>query len=133
VVFLSPSANVELAPKIHVAPHASHVALPKTKFEILVKTLPSKRGKNFATLLPFQHKTQPKSQLLSSAAPSQHSTSHHLTFLTSQCYTLLTAYLPEGQAGTTWETAQQPTFFNFLFPLAPPHPHPRFSSLSSPC
>lgn len=132
MVFLSPRANVELAPEIHVAQHAAHVALPKTKFEILVKTQPSKRGKNFVTLLPSQHKTQPKSQLLSPAAPSQPSTSHHLTFLTSHC-TLLPAYLPEGQASTTWEPAQQPTFLpsSSLSPPPPPPP-PLFFSLLSP-
>ena len=120
MVLLNPRANVELAPTIHVVLYASHVALPKTKFEILIKTHSSKRGKNFVTSLPSQHKTQPKSQLLSSAAPYQQFTSHHLTCLTSQCCTyLLPAYLPEGQAGTTWEPAEQPTFLTFLFPQPP--------------
>jgi len=62
VVFLSPRANVELAPKIHVALLASHAALPNTKFEISVKMQSSERDKDFVTLRssPPNTKLSPK-------------------------------------------------------------------------
>jgi hypothetical protein len=34
VVFLGPRANAELVPKFHVAPHASHAALPMVTLQI---------------------------------------------------------------------------------------------------
>ena len=147
MVFLSPRANVELAPKIHVALHASHAALPSTKFEILVKTQSSKRDENFVPLRPSQHKTQPKNQLLSSAAPSQQSTSHTLTFFTSHCCTLLTYLLTPWSRvllekltglqlvkkfpafyGTRWFitalTSVRHLSLSWASPIESPYPHP---------
>jgi hypothetical protein len=127
VVFLSPRANVELAPKIHIALHASHAALPKSIFEILVKTQSSKRCKIFFTLLPSQHKIQPNSQPIPSAAPYQQFTSHHLTFFTSQCCTFLPATFTRRTSGHYLGTC---TAANFFFTFSHPPPALFFSLLS---
>jgi len=68
VVFLGPRANAELVPKIHVALHACHAALPEINFKIFAKTQTFQSDQNFVTLLPSKHQLISNAQLPSPAA-----------------------------------------------------------------
>jgi hypothetical protein len=109
VVFLSPRANAQSVPKIHVALHASHAALPRTSFFLPKCSPPPPNAIRISSWrYPPNTKLSPNVQLLSSAAYSQQPTSLQASVVNSQTrYLVSNLPLPEGRAGIVWELSQQ--------------------------
>ena len=66
---------------------------PKINLHNIRPNQPSQRCQNFVVILPFKHKIQPRCLTSPLCCILQQSTSHHPTFVSYQCFTLLPAYL----------------------------------------